>query len=52
MKPLALYEGSAEAVAEQAGKVDFAKLTQWFFEQTTAFAEDEPGAGRSSSCWP
>jgi len=39
MKPLSLFEGQGEAVSQQDGKVDFAKLTQNFFEQTTAFAE-------------
>lgn len=39
MRPLALYEGRGEAVTAQDGRVDFAKLTQTFFEQTVAFAE-------------
>jgi len=39
MRPLALYEGRGEAVTEQAGRVDFARLTQSFFEQTVGFAE-------------
>jgi len=40
MRPLSLYAGAGDAVAQQDGKVDFAKLTQQFFEQTAAFAED------------
>jgi arylsulfatase A-like enzyme len=39
MRPLALYEGRGEAVERRDGKVDLAKLTQHFFEQTLAFAE-------------
>jgi arylsulfatase A-like enzyme len=39
MRPLALYEGAGDAVAKQDGKVEFAKLTQRFFEQALAFAE-------------
>ncbi len=39
MRPLALYEGRGEAVKEQEGRVDFARLTQSFFEQTIGFAE-------------
>ncbi|WP_296595849.1 sulfatase [Phenylobacterium sp.] len=40
MRPLSLYEGEGASVAQQDGKVDFARLTQRFFEQTAAFAED------------
>lgn len=40
MRPLALYEGRGEAVEQQDGKVEFATLTQRFFEQTIAFAEE------------
>ena len=40
MRPLSLYAGAGDAVAQQDGKVDFAKLTQQSFEQTAAFAED------------
>ena len=39
MRPIALYEGHGEAVAVRPGRVDFARLTQRFFEQTVAFAE-------------
>jgi arylsulfatase A-like enzyme len=39
MRPLALYEGRGEAVERREGKVDFAKLTQHFFEQALAFVE-------------
>ena len=39
MKPLSLYAGEGEAVVVTEAKVDFAKLTQNFFEQTIAFAE-------------
>ena len=39
MRPLALYEGKGETLTKDEGRVDFAKLTQRFFEQTTAFAE-------------
>ena len=39
MRPIALYEGQGEAVSVQPGRVDFARLTQRFFEQTMAFAE-------------
>jgi arylsulfatase A-like enzyme len=45
MRPLALYEGRGEAVERREGKVDFAKLTQGFFEEAAAFAEanrDQP----------
>lgn len=43
MKPLALYDNATEPMTES--KADFAKLTQWFFEQTMDFAEqnrDQP----------
>jgi len=39
MRPLSLYEADGETLTEHEGKVDFAKLTQQFFEQTAAFAE-------------
>jgi len=39
MRPLSLYESRGETLTEHEGKVDFARLTQQFFEQTTAFAE-------------
>ena len=39
MKPLSLYAGEGEAVVVTEAKVDFAKLTENFFEQTFAFAE-------------
>lgn len=37
MKPLALYDNATTPMTE--GKADFAKLTEWFFGQTVAFAE-------------
>ncbi|CAN5830016.1 sulfatase [soil metagenome] len=40
MKPLALYAGEGAAVEVIEAKPDFAKLTQNFFEQTVAFAEE------------
>ena len=39
MRPIALYEGRGEAVEKQDGRVDLARLTQRFFEQTMQFAE-------------
>ena len=44
MRPLVLYDGDGEAPMSES-KADFAKLTQHFFEETTAFVEahrDEP----------
>nr|QQZ50708.1 sulfatase-like hydrolase/transferase [Phenylobacterium glaciei] len=40
MKPLALYAGEGAAVDVIEARPDFAKLTQNFFEQTVAFAEE------------
>ncbi|WP_310538517.1 sulfatase [Phenylobacterium sp.] len=40
MKPLALYAGEGATVEVIEPKPDFAKLTQTFFEQTIAFAEE------------
>ncbi len=43
MKPLSLYDSASTPMTES--KPDFAKLTEWFFGQTVAFAEqhkDEP----------
>ncbi|MES2722271.1 MAG: sulfatase [Pseudomonadota bacterium] len=40
MKPLALYAGEGAAVEVIEPKPDFAKLTQNFFDQTIAFAEE------------
>lgn len=37
MKPLALYDSATAPMTES--KADFAKLTEWFFGQTAAFAE-------------
>jgi arylsulfatase A len=37
MKPLALYDSATAPMTES--KADFAKLTEWFFGQTLAFAE-------------
>jgi arylsulfatase A-like enzyme len=37
MKPLALYDNATTPMTES--KAEFPKLTQWFFEQTAAFAE-------------
>ncbi|WP_421933387.1 sulfatase [Phenylobacterium sp.] len=39
MRPLSLYAGDGAAVEVTEAKVDFARLTQNFFEQTLAFAE-------------
>jgi arylsulfatase A len=39
MRPLSLYEARGETLSEHEGRVDFATLTQRFFEQTFAFAE-------------
>jgi len=39
MRPLSLYEGQGRDITQHEGKVDFARLTQRFFEQTAAFAE-------------
>jgi arylsulfatase A-like enzyme len=39
MRPIALYAGQGDAVEKQDGRVDFARLTQRFFEQTVQFAE-------------
>ena len=39
MRPLALFEGTGEDVTAHDDKVDMARLTQRFFEQTLAFAE-------------
>ncbi len=38
MKPLALYDSGQTPMSEE--KADFAKLTQQFFERTTAFVEE------------
>jgi arylsulfatase A-like enzyme len=38
MRPLKLYEADGNGLTEHEGKVDFATLTQTFFEQTEAFA--------------
>ena len=40
MRPLSLYEGQGEDLTQHEGRVDFPKLTQRFFEQTLAFAEE------------
>ncbi|MBI1180664.1 MAG: sulfatase-like hydrolase/transferase [Alphaproteobacteria bacterium] len=37
MKPLALYDSATTPMTES--RADFARLTQWFFEQTAAFVE-------------
>ena len=37
MKPLALYDSATSPMTES--RADFSKLTQWFFEQAIAFAE-------------
>ncbi|WP_337189265.1 sulfatase-like hydrolase/transferase [Phenylobacterium sp.] len=39
MRPLKLYEADEGGLTEHEGKVDFARLTQDFFEQAGAFAE-------------
>ncbi|MDZ4370914.1 MAG: sulfatase [Phenylobacterium sp.] len=39
MRPLKLYEADDAGLIEHEGKVEFATLTQSFFEQTAAFAE-------------
>ncbi|MES2343119.1 MAG: sulfatase [Pseudomonadota bacterium] len=39
MRPLSLYAGDGAAVEVTEARVDFARLTQNFFEQTLAFAE-------------
>lgn len=40
MRPLKLFEADGQDVAEHEGRVDLPKLTQRFFEQTIAFAEE------------
>lgn len=40
MRPLKLFEADGQDVAEHKGRVDLPKLTQRFFEQTIAFAEE------------
>ena len=40
MRPLSLFEADGPDVTEHEGRVDLAKLTQRFFEQTMAFADE------------
>lgn len=39
MRPLQVYEADGDALTAHEGRVDMARLTQRFFEQTMAFAE-------------